>query len=114
MRPLRARAVLDFLQQPLLVAFLVLVPHLPLAVVVAELRLIDHGDAFLHRADGFADAAAAARLHIRVVEAVRGDVEAGVRALQPAQRTLDASVEIHYWSHRARAELLKRGVAVRL
>src|SRR5712692_903013 len=80
-RPLRARAMLDFLQQPLLVAFLVLLPHLPLAVVIAELRLVDHGDAFLHRADRFADSTAATRLHIRVVQAVRGDVEAGVGAL---------------------------------
>src|ERR1039458_914655 len=51
------------------VGLLVLGPHPPLALVVREGLLVDHGDAVGHRADRLADAAAAARLHVGVVMA---------------------------------------------
>src|SRR5262249_54100029 len=64
--------------QPVLVARLVLSPHLPLTGVVSELSFIDHGDAVIHRANRFTDAASAARLHVRVVQTVGRDVKARV------------------------------------
>src|SRR3989338_3575176 len=90
----RRLLVADLGGQPGLVPVLVLPPHLPLARVVVEDRLVDHRDAPLDRADGLAHAAAAAGLHVRVVGAVRHDVEAGVRALDPAEGALHAGVEV--------------------
>src|SRR6185369_9009609 len=104
-------AGLDLLADPARVAVLVLAPHLPLAGVVAELGLVDHRDAVRLGADRLADPAAAARLHVRVVHAVRHDVEAGVGALQPAQRALDALREVDDRPHGPRRVLLERGVA---
>src|SRR5712691_9443105 len=68
--------VADLAGEPDFVGALVLPPHLPLARVVVEDRLVDHRDAVLDGADGLADAAATAGLHVRVVGAVRHDVEA--------------------------------------
>src|SRR5712692_75667 len=107
-------AVRDLRLNPALVALFVLPPHLPLAGVIRELGLVYHGDAVGHRADRLAYAAAAARLHVSVVEALGRDVEAGVRALQPAERALDAGVEVHHRPHGAGSELLEGGVPRRL
>src|SRR5213594_3102147 len=52
-------------------------------------------------------AAAAARLHVGVVGAVGHDVEAGVGALNPAERALHARVEVDDGPHRPRRELLE-------
>ena len=106
------RLVLDLLLKPCLVSRLVLLPHLPLAGVVGERGLVDHGDAVRHGAHRLADPTTTARFHIRVVVRVGRDVEAGVRALQPAQRALHAGVEIHDRPHRAGGILLEGGVAV--
>src|SRR5512145_1136098 len=81
----RRRLVADLGDQPGLVGGLVLAPHLPLAGVVLEGRLVDHRDAVLHRAYRLAHAAAAARLHVGVEGRVRHHVEAGVRAGDPAE-----------------------------
>src|SRR5262249_55917483 len=59
----RGDLVLDLLGRPDAVRVLVLAPHLPLALVVVEGGLVDHGDAVLHGADRLADSAATARLH---------------------------------------------------
>src|SRR5213594_4500570 len=109
----RGLLVANLAGQPALVRGLVLPPHLPLARVVFEDRLVDHRDAVLDGADGLADAAAAAGLHVRVVGAVRHDVEAGVRTLDPAQRALHAGVEVDDRAHRAGRELLEVRVPFR-
>src|SRR5882724_11508288 len=105
--------VADLRGHPDLVAALVLAPRFPLARVVVEHRLVDHRDAVLHRADRLAHAAAAAGLHVGVVCSVRHDVEAGIRALDPAERALHARVEVDDGPHRARRELLEIRVALR-
>src|SRR6266849_807450 len=105
--------VTDLRGHPDLVAALVLAPRFPLARVVVEHRLVDHRDAVLHRADRLAHAAAAAGLHVGVVRSVRHDVEAGIRALDPAERALHARVEVDDGPHRARRELLEIRVALR-
>src|SRR5258708_30270305 len=64
-RPLRMRRYL-FLQ-PLRVLRLVLLPHIPLAGVIAELRFVHHGDAFFNGTNRFADPAPAACFHIGVI-----------------------------------------------
>src|SRR5439155_14152629 len=84
-----------------------------LAGVVLEGGLVDHRDAVLHRADGFADAAAAAGLHVGVVEPVGHDVEAAVRALEPAERALDARLEVDDRAHRPGRELLEDAAPLR-
>src|SRR6058998_3699134 len=104
--------VADLRRHPGLVAALVLAPHLPLARVVVEHRLVDHGDAVLHRTHRLAHAAAAARLHVGVVRPVGHDVEAGVGALDPAERALHARVEVDDRAHRARRELLEVRIAL--
>src|SRR5881396_3725413 len=95
------------------VSGLVFPPHLPLARVVFEDRFVDHRDAVLDRADRLADAAAAAGLHVRVVGAVRHDVKARVRTLDPAERALHAGVEVDDRAHGAGGELLEIRVALR-
>src|SRR5215467_12807058 len=102
--------VADLLAQPGLILLLVLAPHLPLTRVVLEHRLVHHRDAVLDRAHSLADATAAARLHVGVVGVVGHHVEAGVRALDPAERALHARVEVDDRPHRARRELLEVGV----
>src|SRR5262247_3288605 len=104
--------VADLLGHPGLVLLLVLAPHLPLARVVLEHRLVDHRDAVLDRADRLADTAAAARLHIGVVRAVGHHVEARVGALDPAERALHARVEVDDRAHRAGRVLLEVRVAL--
>src|SRR4029453_17372432 len=96
---LRRDPVADLLGEPDLVGILVLAPHLPLALVVVEGGLVHHRDAVLHGAHGLAHPASAARLHVRVVQALRRHVEAAVRALNPAERALDAGVEVHHRPH---------------
>src|SRR5437899_2587104 len=81
----RGRLVADLGQQPRLVGGLVLAPHLPLAGVVVEGGLVDHGDAVLDRAHRLAHAAAAAGFHGRVERAVRHHVEDGAGARDPAE-----------------------------
>ena len=81
--------------------------HLPLAGVVVEGGLVHHRDAVLHWADRLADAAAAAGFHVGVVEALWGDVEAGVRALEPAESALHARVEVDDRPHGAGENFLK-------
>src|SRR5437879_1231988 len=105
--------VADLLRHPGRVLVLVLAPHLPLARVVVEHRLVDHRDALLDRADCLAHATAAARLHVGVVAAVGHDVEAGVGALDPAEGALHARVEVDDRAHRPRGELLEVRVALR-
>src|SRR5439155_6044831 len=109
----RGVLVADLLRHPGLVPLLVVPPHLPLARVVVEHRLVDHRDALFHRADRLAHAAAAARLHVGVVGAIGHDVEAGVGALDPAERALHARVEVDDGPHRPRRELLEVRVALR-
>src|SRR5262245_11721919 len=104
--------VADLVGHPGLVLLLVLAPHLPLARVVVEHRLVDHRDAVLDGADRLADAAAAARLHVGVVGAVGHHVEAGVGALDPAERALHARVEVDDRAHGPRRELLEVRVAL--
>src|SRR6266568_3514114 len=105
--------VVDLLGHPRRVLLLVLAPHLPLARVVLEGGLVHHRDAFLGRAHRLADATAAARLHVGVVEAVGGHVEAGVRTLDPAERALHTLVEVDHRPHGPRGELLEVRVALR-
>src|SRR5207302_5693530 len=105
--------VADLLGHPAAVLVLVLPPHLPLARVVFEDRLVDHRDAVLDGTDGLAHAAAAAGLHVRVVGAVRHDVETGVRTLDPAERALHARVEVDDRTHGPGGELLEVRVALR-
>ena len=93
-RARRRLLVADLVDQPRLVHGLVLAPHLPLARVVGEDRLVDHGDAVLHRAHRLAHAAAAARLHVGVEGGVGHHVEAGVGARDPAEVALHAGVEV--------------------
>src|SRR5678815_1693741 len=107
------RLVLDLGGHPGEVAGLVPAPHLPLAGIVVEGRLADHRDAVLHRAHRLADPAAAARVHVGVIQAVRCYVEAGVRTLDPAERAFDARVEVDDRTHRPGRELLEVGVALR-
>src|SRR5262249_61812381 len=104
---------LDLVAEPGRVPRLVLGPHLPLARVVVEGVLTHHGDAVLGRAHRLAHAAAAARLHVGVVQAVGRHVEAGVRALDPAERALHALVEVDYRPHGARRVLLEVRIALR-
>src|SRR5262245_48854266 len=104
--------VADLLGHPGLILLLVLAPHLPLTRVVLEHRLVHHRDAVLDRAHCLADAAATARLHVGVVGVVGHHVEAGVRALDPAERALHARVEVDDRPHRARRELLEVRVAL--
>src|SRR5712692_8653252 len=111
-RAYRSLLVTDLGAEPGLVAGLVLPPHLPLAGVVLELGLVDHRDAVLDRAHRLAYAAAAARLHIGVKRRVRHDVEAGVRARDPAEVALHAGVEVDHRAHGAGRELLEVGVAL--
>src|SRR5437016_4519804 len=107
------RAILDPLGEVRFVGGLVGAPRLPLTGVVGELRLVHHGDAGRDRADGLADAAAAASLEVCVIEPLGGDVEDAVRTLQPAERALDALVEVDHRPHGARRPLLERWVAPR-
>src|SRR5215831_19070754 len=104
---------LDLVAEPGLVSRLVLGPHLPLPRVVVEGVLAHHGDAVLGGAHRLAHPAAAARLHAGVVEAVGGHVEAGVRALDPAERALHALVEVDDGPHGARRVLLEVRIALR-
>src|SRR3954470_24916926 len=95
------RPVLDPRGEGGLVGGRVLAPRLPLARVVLEPGLVDHGHAALLGAHRLAYPAAAAGLQVGVVEAVRRHVEAAVRTLQPAERALDALLEIDHRPHRA-------------
>src|SRR5256886_16255138 len=107
------RAILDPLGEVRFVGGLVGAPRLPLTGVVGELRFVHHGDAGRDRADGLAEAAAAASLEACVIEPFGGDVENAVRTLQPAERALDAFVEVDHGAHGARRPLLEGGVAAR-
>src|SRR5919108_2029610 len=95
----------DLLLQPPSIGLCILLPHLVLTGVVGERRLIDHGDAVLHRADGFAHATPAARLHIGIIQVLSGHIEAGIGALEPTQGAFDAGVEIDHRPHRPRRVL---------
>src|ERR671922_1247962 len=107
MRALLLRLFLgDLLLQPGAIALGVLHPHLVLTGIVGERRLVDHRDTLLDGAYGLAHTAAAAGRHIGVVQVLRGDVEAGVGALQPTQSALHAFVEIDHRTHRAGRVLL--------
>src|ERR1039458_4594354 len=91
-RPLLHRfGLLDGGFQPFQIGVFVFPVLRPLAVDTVEFGFVHHGDAILHRANIFANAATAARLEIGVVGAVRGDVERRIRAVEPAQRALGAS-----------------------
>src|SRR6185369_16997057 len=94
------RLVLDLRRHPGEIAGLVPAPHLPLARIVVEGRLADHRDAVLHRAHRLADPAAAARVHVGVVETVGRDIKTRIGALDPAERALDARVEVDDRPHR--------------
>src|SRR6185312_182556 len=112
--PVRSLAMaLDLVLQPNRIACFVFSPVLPLAAVIFEFGFVHHGDAFLHRANGFAHPAAAAGFHVGVVEVLRRHIEDRIRAAQPAQRAFDASIEIDYRPHGAGGELLEGGIAVR-
>src|SRR5689334_24476986 len=88
------------------VGIVVGLPELPLVVVVLELELVDHDDAVLDRADLGADAAPDAGLVHDLVVAFGRDLEALVRAVEPAHRALDAGVEVDDRTERPRAVLL--------
>src|SRR6185503_19330884 len=96
-----------------LVHGLVFAPYLPLAVVVGEDRLVDHGDAVFHRAHRLAHTAAAARLHVGVEGGVGHHVEAGVGARDPAEVALHAGIEVDDRAHGAGRVLLEVRVALR-
>src|SRR5260370_1599807 len=83
----RGLLVTDLLRHPHVVLVLVLAPHLPLARVVLEDRLVHHGDAVLHGADRLAYAAAAARLHVGAVGAVPHPPQPAPRPLEPTTLT---------------------------
>src|SRR5919109_852193 len=102
----------DLLLQPSFVDLSVLFPHLILTAVVSEGGLVHHGDALFHRAHGLAHAAAAAGLHVGIIQMLGGDIEAGIGTLQPAQGALDAFIEIDHRPHRARRVLLKVRIAL--
>src|SRR5262245_12631424 len=102
----------NLLLQPPLVCRCVLFPHLILTAVVGKGGFGDHGDTIGHRAHGLAHATAAAGLHVGIIQMFRRDIEAGVRALQPAQGTLHTLVEIDDWPHRPRRVLLKERIAL--
>src|SRR5437867_8248519 len=104
--------VADLLRHPGLVLLLVVPPHFPLSRVVVEYRLVYHRDALFYRADRLAHVAAIARLYVGVVGAIGHDVEAGVGALDPAERALHARVEVDDGPHRPRGELLEVRVAL--
>src|SRR5580692_3567773 len=108
------RRMFDLLFQPNFVTVFVLAPVFPLAIVPFELRLIHHGHAFFDGADGFAHATPATSLHVRVIQTFRSYIETRIRTLQPAQRALDAGIEIHHGPHGSSAEFQERGVAVGL
>src|SRR6267154_5949028 len=109
MRPLGPRG--DERCERRLVAVRILPIQLPLARVVGELRLVHHRDAVGLRADRLAHAAAAAGLEVRVVEALGSDVEAAVRTGEPAERALDALVEVDHGPHGPGRVLLEGRVA---
>src|SRR4029077_7810611 len=66
------RVVLDRILQPRDIAVLVFAPHFPLAGIIAEADFVNHSDTIGHWADCFAYAAAAAGVHVGVVEALGG------------------------------------------
>src|SRR5258707_49222 len=109
-RPFRMRRYLFF--KPLPVLRLVLLPHIPLARVIAECCFVHHRDAFFNRTNRFADPAPAACFHIGVIQAVGSDIKARVRAVQPAKRALNAGIEVHHRPHRAGRELLESRIAI--
>src|SRR5207248_11256640 len=82
-----------FVLYPLNVFFGILFPVFPRTRVVLKLQLIHHHDALFHRANLSAFAAADAILVLDVVVAVRGRIEAFVRALDPAEGALGAEIE---------------------
>src|SRR5260370_15115357 len=110
-RPFRMRGYL-FLK-PLPVLRLVLLPHLPLAGVIAKRRFVHHRDAFFYGTNRFADPAPAACFHIGVIQAVGSDIKARVRAVQPAKRALNAGIEVHHRPHSTGRELLESWIAIR-
>src|SRR6266545_3478963 len=66
---------------------------LPWTRVVLESKLIHHDDAFFDRTNLGTFAAADAVLIVDVIKAVRGRVEALVRAFGPAERALGTEIE---------------------
>src|ERR1041385_6435636 len=106
MRALSQRRNRDAVHE-LLVGSFVLAERRVLAGAVAELAFRDHADAVLYRANRFADAATAARVEVRFVGAVSGDVERPIGAVQPAQRALGASFEVHHRTEGAGSGLLQ-------
>ena len=105
--------MLNLFRQPAGIAVLVFCPHLPLALVVFELGLIHHCNALVHRADRLTDPAAATCLHVGVIKAIWSHIEAGIRALEPAEGALGAFGKVDRRSHRAGGELLEIGIALR-
>src|SRR5438105_728958 len=52
-------------------------------------------------------------LRVGVIQTFRRHVEARIRAMQPAQRALDAGIEINHRAHGARGELFECRIAIR-
>ena len=84
---------------------------LPRTVVVLELQLIDHHDALFDRTNLGAFAAADAILVLDVIEAVRGRIEALVRALDPTERAFGAEIEPDRGSLRLGGAALEHGIS---
>src|SRR5918998_5611345 len=91
----------DLLLPPLVVGFLVLLPHGEdvLVPLLDELEVVDHHDAVLDRADAGADAAAGAVAVVDWMQLLRADLEAFIGAVDPALATLDARVEVDHRPH---------------
>src|SRR5205823_4056150 len=68
---------------------------LPGAVIVVELKLVNHDDALWDWTDDRALATANAVFIVDVVQLALDRVEAFVRAVEPAQRAPDAEIEPH-------------------
>src|SRR5215216_4510130 len=92
---------LYLLVTPLVVGFLVLLPHGEdvLVALLDKLEVIDHHDAVLDRADVGADAAAGAVFVVDGVQGVGADLEALVGAVDPALAALDTRVEVDHRPH---------------
>src|SRR3712207_5343838 len=88
-------ALRDLLLPPFVVGLLVLLPHGEdvLVSLLDELEVVDHHDAVLDRADAGTDAAAGAVAVVDGVQLLRADLEALVRAVDPALAALDARIE---------------------
>src|SRR5262249_42091272 len=96
---------------PLDIFFGILFPVFPRTRVVLKLELVDHYHPFLIATHLRPFAAADAILVLDVVEAVRGRIEALVRAFDPAESTFGAEIESDRGSLRLGGAALEHGIS---